>query len=197
MPSFSLTRTPTTSWALTICGAFPGNAARCRSMPRPRRWRDLERVFEFAFKGTESISRLFETRAAHCLRTLLFGETKITPLPVPHGEAETVNGYCLSRTTAKSSRLSERLQRVPDEIAQKIFGRECLIIDALRDKPHPTHLSVGQALEVATRVQPKKPISPTLRMSCRNRLSRTLPPHTHIAYDGLKLSFDENQNSSL
>ena len=38
----------------------------------------------------------------------------------------------------------------------KITGVKALIIDALRDKPHPTHLSVGQALEIASRVQPNE-----------------------------------------
>lgn len=78
---------------------------------------------------------------------------------------------------------------VPDEIAQKIFGVECLIIDALREKPHPTHLSVAQALEVATRVQPKETYFIHIAHELAQSFEQNLPPHTHIAYDGLKLSF--------
>ena len=43
---------------------------------------------------------------------------------------------------------------VPDEVAGQIANVKALIIDALRHKPHPTHLSVDQAIEVAKRVQP-------------------------------------------
>ncbi len=43
---------------------------------------------------------------------------------------------------------------VPDAIVDLIAGVKILIIDALREKPHPTHLSIGQALEVAARVKP-------------------------------------------
>jgi phosphoribosyl 1,2-cyclic phosphate phosphodiesterase len=78
---------------------------------------------------------------------------------------------------------------VPDEIAKEIFGVECLIIDALREKPHPTHLSVGQALEVATRVQPKETYFIHIAHELAQSFEQTLPPHTHIAYDGLKLRF--------
>ena len=78
---------------------------------------------------------------------------------------------------------------VPDEIAQKILGVECLIIDALREKPHPTHLSVAQALEVATRVQPKETYFIHIAHELAQSFEQNLPPHTHIAYDGLKLSF--------
>jgi phosphoribosyl 1,2-cyclic phosphate phosphodiesterase len=78
---------------------------------------------------------------------------------------------------------------VPDEIAEKILGVECLIIDALRVKPHPTHLSVAQALEVAIRVQPKEAYFTHIAHELAQSFEQNLPPHTHIAYDGLKLSF--------
>jgi len=78
---------------------------------------------------------------------------------------------------------------VPDEIAQKILGVECLIIDALREKPHQTHMSVAQALEVATRVQPKETYFIHIAHELAQSFEQNLPPHTHIAYDGLKLSF--------
>jgi phosphoribosyl 1,2-cyclic phosphate phosphodiesterase len=78
---------------------------------------------------------------------------------------------------------------VPDEIAGKILGVECLIIDALREKPHPTHLSVEQALEVAARVSPKETYFTHIAHELPQSFEKNLPPHTHIAYDGLKLSF--------
>jgi phosphoribosyl 1,2-cyclic phosphate phosphodiesterase len=77
---------------------------------------------------------------------------------------------------------------VPDEIAQNIFGVECLIIDALREKPHPTHLSVAQALEVAARVQPKETYFTHIAHELPQSFEKNLPPHTHMGYDGLKLS---------
>ena len=43
---------------------------------------------------------------------------------------------------------------MPNEIVRQIEGVQLLVIDALRHKPHPTHLSVAQALEVAERVRP-------------------------------------------
>src|SRR5438445_12593177 len=75
------------------------------------------------------------------------------------------------------------------EIVQKIFGVDCLIIDALRDKAYPMHLSVAQALEVATRVQPEETYFIHIAHELAQSFEQNLPPHTHIAYDGLKLSF--------
>jgi phosphoribosyl 1,2-cyclic phosphate phosphodiesterase len=79
---------------------------------------------------------------------------------------------------------------VPDEIARKIVGVECLIIDALRQKPHPTHLTVAQALEVASRVQPKETYFTHIAHELTQLFEKNLPPYIYIAYDGLKLKFE-------
>ena len=66
---------------------------------------------------------------------------------------------------------------------------EALIIDALRHKPHPTHLSVAQALAVAERVRPAKTYFTHICHELPQAAESQLPADTHIAYDGLKLKF--------
>jgi phosphoribosyl 1,2-cyclic phosphate phosphodiesterase len=188
---------------------------------------DLERVFLFAFKGTNPFPGYLKPEPHILSDPFYLGQTKITPLPVPHGRAE-VNGYLFSRPrnidlqsvrpaefhspkskptaeniSAASTGQSPMFQReernlvaylsdcsaVPDEIAQNIFGVECLIIDALREKPHPTHLSVVQALGVAARVQPRETYFTHIAHELPQSFEKNLPPHIHMGYDGLKLSF--------
>jgi phosphoribosyl 1,2-cyclic phosphate phosphodiesterase len=50
-------------------------------------------------------------------------------------------------------------------------------------------LSVAQALEVATRVQPRETYFIHIAHELAQSFEQNLPPHTHIAYDGLKLTF--------
>jgi phosphoribosyl 1,2-cyclic phosphate phosphodiesterase len=64
-----------------------------------------------------------------------------------------------------------------------------LIIDALRPKPHPTHLSVGQAVEVAARVRPEATYFTHVAHELPQSAESELPPGVHIAYDGLQLHF--------
>src|SRR2546426_1182860 len=78
---------------------------------------------------------------------------------------------------------------VPDPIVDLITGVRVLIIDALRDKPHPTHLSVGQALEVAASVQPRDTYFTHICHDLPQSAESRLPAHTRIAYDGLLLRF--------
>jgi phosphoribosyl 1,2-cyclic phosphate phosphodiesterase len=149
---------------------------------------DLERVFLFAFKGTNPFPGYLKPEPHLVSGPFRLGETTITPLPVPHGNAE-VNGYMFTRHERKLIAYLSDCSAVPDEIAHEILGVECLIVDALREKPHPTHLSVAQALEVATRVQPKETYFIHIAHELSQSFEQNLPSHTHIAYDGLKLRF--------
>jgi len=72
-------------------------------------------------------------------------------------------------------------------IAASVIGVLLLIIDALRDRPHPTHLSVGQALEVAARVKSEATYFTHICHDLPQSAESRLPVYTHIAYDGLKL----------
>jgi phosphoribosyl 1,2-cyclic phosphate phosphodiesterase len=161
------------------------------SMPvyaSPDTMRDLERVFQFAFKASKPIPYYLKPEPYVIDGPFKLGQTLITPLPVPHGDS-IVNGYLFSRADQKLVAYLSDCSAVPGAIVDLISGVKVLIIDALRDKPHPTHLSVGQALEVASRVKPEATyfthISHDLPQSAESRL----PEGVRIAYDGLRLSF--------
>ncbi|MBV9009543.1 MAG: MBL fold metallo-hydrolase [Verrucomicrobia bacterium] len=149
---------------------------------------DLERVFRFAFRATNPFPGYLKPEPHVVTGQFSLGETTLTPLPVPHGSSE-VNGYLFHRAGRKLVAYLSDCSAVPDEIARKIAGVECLIIDALREKPHPTHLTVEQALEVAARVRPRETYFTHIAHELSQSYETRLPPHTHIAFDGLKLSF--------
>lgn len=79
---------------------------------------------------------------------------------------------------------------VPDESWSKLEGLDVLVLDALRDKPHPTHMSIDQALEVVERLKPKHTwlthISHSLEYEATNA---RLPSNVQLAYDGLRIPF--------
>ena len=149
---------------------------------------DLERVFEFAFKGLNPFPGYLKPEPHIISTPFRLGSTLITPLPVPHGNS-IVMGYLFSRSGDKLVAYLSDCSEVPDKIAREITGVKALIIDALRHKPHPTHLSVDQALEVADRVRPEKTYFTHICHELPQAAESQLPAGTHIAYDGLKLRF--------
>ncbi len=94
---------------------------------------------------------------------------------------------CVPDTYEKLVAYLSDCSAVPDAIVDLIAGVKVLIIDALRDRPHPTHLSVGQALEVASRVRPQETYFTHICHDLPQSAESRLPTHTHVAYDGLRL----------
>jgi phosphoribosyl 1,2-cyclic phosphate phosphodiesterase len=147
---------------------------------------DLERVFAFAFQATNPFPGYLKPEPHIVCGSFSLGKTNLTPLPVPHGSFETY-GYLFSREGVKLVAYLSDCSAVPDEIARRIAGVKVLVIDALRPKPHPTHLSVAQALEVAERVQPGRTLFTHICHELPQSAEADLPANTGIAYDGLKL----------
>ncbi|MEP6820856.1 MAG: MBL fold metallo-hydrolase [Chthoniobacterales bacterium] len=148
---------------------------------------DLERVFEFAFKALNPFPGYLKPQPHIVDGPFSLGETEITPLPVPHGHT-TVNGYLFTRGGKKLLAYLSDCSAVPEAIAEQIVGVKALVIDALRPKPHPTHLSVDQALAVARRVQPAMTYFTHIAHELAHAAEADLPPSARIAYDGLQLN---------
>jgi phosphoribosyl 1,2-cyclic phosphate phosphodiesterase len=149
---------------------------------------DLRRVFRFAFEAENPFPGYLKPEPHIVDGPFYLGQTQITPLPVPHGNT-TVNGYLFSRGDRKLAAYLSDCSSVPDQIVAQIVEVEALIIDALRPKPHPTHLSVAQALEVAVCVKPGDTYFTHIAHELAQSAETHLPPRAHIAYDGLKLTF--------
>ena len=77
---------------------------------------------------------------------------------------------------------------IPPESGARLQGLETLILDALRDEPHPAHFSVPQSLEVIEAVQPRRAflthVSHTLEYRATNA---RLPDNVELAHDGLQI----------
>ena len=75
---------------------------------------------------------------------------------------------------------------VPDESYPVVEGAKIWILDALRDTPHPTHFSVGDALSAFERAGVEEGVLTNLHIDLDyNDLANRLPDHVIPAYDGL------------
>lgn len=80
---------------------------------------------------------------------------------------------------------------MPDASKAQLAGLDLLIIDALRDTPHPTHYSVSDALALIEEVRPRRAILTNLHTDLDYAtLAAKLPPGVVPAYDGLSVSVD-------
>jgi phosphoribosyl 1,2-cyclic phosphate phosphodiesterase len=81
--------------------------------------------------------------------------------------------------------------RIPDESWLLLDGLDVLVLDALRHRPHPTHFTVAEALQVVERLTPARTY---LTHICHDlpheATNATLPAGVALAYDGLTLAIE-------
>lgn len=75
---------------------------------------------------------------------------------------------------------------VPDAAIDAMRGAEVLVINGLRDRPHPVHLSIPESLEIIEEVRPRRAYLTHLSHDVGHaELSARLPDNVQVAYDGL------------
>jgi len=108
--------------------------------------------------------------------------TNFIPVPVLHGKLP-ILGFRV-RDTAYVTDVSE----VPDSSIPLLERLDILIVDCLRPKPHPTHLSLAQALALVERLKPGRAFFTHIAHELGHEgTNAALPSHVRLAYDGLRL----------
>ncbi len=77
------------------------------------------------------------------------GGVGIQPVPIFHG-SRPILGFRFGSFAYLTD-----CNRLADEAWPLLDGVEVLILDALRHRPHPTHFTVAEALQVVERVKPR------------------------------------------
>jgi len=80
------------------------------------------------------------------------------------------------------------LNRVPEAAFRHLEGLEVWVIDALRYAPHPSHLSLDEALALIERLAPRRAVLTNLHTDLDYAtLAGQLPRHVTPAYDGMRI----------
>ena len=80
----------------------------------------------------------------------------------------------------------------PEPVREEVRGVELLVLDALHHRPHPTHMSLDEALETAAAVAPERTLLTHLCHDLAHaETEKALPAEVRVAYDGLRLELGE------
>lgn len=75
---------------------------------------------------------------------------------------------------------------IPEEEEKKLEGLEVLILNALRERPHPTHLNIAQATELAKKYGARETyLTHMTHEVLHDRVNAELPSGIELGYDGL------------
>ena len=76
--------------------------------------------------------------------------------------------------------------RIPDESWPLLEGLDVLVIDALRDRPHPTHFTLDEAIDASRRIGARRTYFTHMCHDLPHAATEArLPEGIELAYDGL------------
>jgi riboflavin kinase/FMN adenylyltransferase len=147
-------------------------------------FRIVRRAFAYVFDDKPTLSSIPSVTLHAVKGPFEVMGVRFVPVPLVHGEME-VLGYRFGRAAYLTD-----FSRLPEASAALLEGLDDLILDALRDVPHPMHMTVEQSLALIDKLKPKRAwfthIAHDLPHAATNeRLRKAGYPNVQLAYDGL------------
>lgn len=150
----------------------------------------LQSMFSYIFEPQKNINKSFVAQLIpHVLAPGavldLFG-ARWTPIRLMHGRLP-VLGFRID-WMGRSLAYCTDCSRVPPASYPLLENLDILVIDALRYRHHPTHMTVDQALDVIAAVEPAEAYLTHITHDVSHaELEAGLPEHVHVPYDGLSI----------
>lgn len=109
---------------------------------------------------------------------------EVIPIEVHHGELP-VLGFRIDGFTYLTD-----VKTIAEEELEKVKDTDVLVLNALREEPHRTHLNLEEALAMVEKIKPKKAYFTHIshKMGFHAEVEARLPENVHLAYDSLQIT---------
>ncbi len=146
----------------------------------------IRRAFAYIFDGKPRLSSIPSVTLHEAANSFELLGIAFTPIPLLHGDME-VLGFRFGRAAYLTD-----FSSIPDSSLALLHDLDELILDALRDIPHPMHQTVDQALVLIKTLNPRRAwfthIAHDLpHVETNARLRKLGYENVHLAYDGLEI----------
>ncbi len=114
----------------------------------------------------------------------IVGGKTVIPIEVLHNELP-VLGFRIEDFTYLTD-----VKTIAEEEINKIKGTKVLVINALREEPHHSHLSLSEALQIIEKIKPEKAYLTHIShlLGFHEEVEKKLPENVFLAYDTLKIN---------
>ena len=145
---------------------------------------EIRRMFGYVFDpatpkgGGIPQVELFTVAGAFCI-----GRQEVIPVPIWHGKRP-----ILGLRVGAFAYLTD-CSAIPDESWPLLHGLDVVVLDALRERPHPTHLSLSEAIVAARRIGARRTFFTHMCHDLPHAATcARLSDGMALAYDGLTLT---------
>lgn len=145
---------------------------------------DLKRIFDYI--GLDKLPGLYRPRIdfREIDGALKIGAVSVEALRVPHGSRGAL-GYLFSESGKRLAYFPDCAE-MPDSVIERLKGVDVMILDALRHRPHKTHLTVEASIAALKRIGARA--SYLIHMGHdldHDETQASLPDGIYVSYDGL------------
>jgi phosphoribosyl 1,2-cyclic phosphate phosphodiesterase len=147
---------------------------------------DLRRIYSYVFNPDTprggGVPQVVPVRVAG---EFCIGAATFVPVPLLHG-SRMILGYRIGSFAYLTD-----CSGIPAASWPLLSGVRTVILDALRERPHPTHLSVEQALAVVAQLKPERALFTHMCHDLPHAATcARLPAGVQLAYDGVTFEID-------
>ena len=112
------------------------------------------------------------------------GPLKIEIIPIEHGQ-QIISAFLVSDESGSICYASD-CSFIPDDSIKRLRGIDIMILDALRHRPHPAHLTLAESIRFMQKIDAKRSYATHIAHDLDyEKTESTLPDKIHLAYDGL------------
>jgi phosphoribosyl 1,2-cyclic phosphate phosphodiesterase len=141
---------------------------------------DLRRIYTYVFNSEGPRGGIPQVVTAKIAGEFCIGPATFVPVPLMHGSRQ-IYGYRIGGFAYLTD-----CSAIPEVSWDLLRDLDTLILDALRPRPHPTHLSVDQALEIVGTLRPGRTLFTHMCHDLPHAATcARLPAGVELAYDGL------------
>ena len=144
----------------------------------------LKRRFDYIFKNEGNIPGTPNVLVNEVLGDFIFNNKKVVVINVFHGTLP-IFGFRMDNVAYFTD-----VKVIPECEYEKLKDLEILIINALRIEEHYSHLNLQDALDLISRINPKRAYLTHIshKLGFHQNVQDKLPKNVYLAYDGLQLS---------
>lgn len=149
----------------------------------------IRRSFSYIFENANPESTIpnLSSHPLSCEGVDLFG-VRFVPVVLNHGRSQ-IYGYKFGSAAYLTDHST-----IPESSLEQLYGLDVLFLDALRHKPHPTHSTVQQSLGYVQQLSPRRAFFTHISHDlAHERTEETLPPNVRLAYDGLRITLEDDR----
>lgn len=169
-----------------FCDLLGGNALTVYSTPEGMG--RVAAMYPYAMSEKPAARGYAAFKLVAMAETLEFPEGTIQSTLLPHGPINTLGLVFTERSSGKKFAYYTDCKSVPPDAVALARDVDAIVLDGLRPTPHPSHMSIPEAVSVAREIgAPQTWLTHLTHMTEHHELASTLPPTVRPAYDGLRL----------